>query len=127
MALQPANQRRYEQALGEADNLYAQREVRAEAASRAQLAYKEALRFRADGGFDQPLIQRRYLDLTDAVADQIIQRYNDAYGKLASDRPESALKAFDDLVDFYPDHAMGQQSLQRHIQKMRELARQRAD
>lgn len=123
---QPADERAYEQALAEAENLYAQRSVRENAAGQALWAYKQALSYRTEGSFDEPILQRRYLDLSDQVSQMLTERYRDAYGKYASDRYGQALSAFDTMIDLYPDYERGPASFQRHLQTMRDATRRQA-
>lgn len=123
---QAVNDLRASEAIREAQNQYALRDLKKDAPYRAMAAYKKALAYSPDTGFADPLAERRYLDLQQQLTADAQRRYRDALGKLKSRRFGDAYRALGDLMQRIPDHELGDASLQRHLQLLRDFARRRA-
>ncbi len=120
---QPNDDRVAEQAMKQAESFYGLRDVKDDAAFRAMDAYRKAAAYSPGGQLADPLAQRRYLDLQQQLIDDLTRRYTDAMAKLESRRYEAAYRAFDAVLERYPDYDRGDRSIHRHAQKLRDFAR----
>lgn len=123
----PTDDLRAERALEEAASFYGLREVNPAAAWKSMDAYRTAAGFLPDDRLDDPLTQRRYLDLQQTLVDDLQSRYVDALGKLESRRFAAASEAFRQLLIRFPDYEMGDDSIYRHVQRLREFAQRQAN
>lgn len=114
------------QLMSQAQEFYALRDVRPDAAYRAMDAYRKAASYLPGNTLPDALLQRRLLDLQQQIADDLIRRYKDIMGKLDSRRYATAANAIDDLLDRFPDHDRGEQSLHRHLRKLLDHARRKS-
>ncbi|MEM8495955.1 MAG: FHA domain-containing protein [Planctomycetota bacterium] len=119
----PTDDLRAERSLDQAEGFYAVREFNPGASWKAMDAYRTAAGFLPDDRLVDPLLQRRYLDLQQQLSEDLQRRYADALGKLESRRFRAAADAFDDLLIHYPDHERGDNSIARHVLRLREFAR----
>lgn len=115
-----------EQFMAQAQEFYALRDVRPDAAYRAMDAYRNAASYLPGNTLPDPLLQRRHLDLQQQLSDDVTRRYRDIMGKLDSRRYAAAALAIDDLLDRFPDHEQGERSLHRHLRKLLDYARRKA-
>ncbi len=122
----PTNDVLVERWLSEADEYYALRDVRPYAAYRAMDAYRQAASYMPGNTLEDPLLQRRYLDLQEQLVDDVTRRYRDLMGKLDSRRYGAAATAIENLLDRFPDHERGDDSLHRHLRRLLDHARSRA-
>ncbi len=122
----PTDDVRAERALEEAALNYGLIDINPDAAWKAMNAYRTAAGYLPDDRLDDPLLQRRYLDLQQRLSEDLSLRYADALGKLESRRFAAAAEAFDDLQKRFPDYELGDDSIYRHTQRLREFARQNA-
>ncbi|MEM8782562.1 MAG: FHA domain-containing protein [Planctomycetota bacterium] len=122
----PTDDLRAERELERAASYYALRQVNPDAPWRAMNAYRKAAGYLPDDRLADPLLQRRYLDLQQQLAEDLRRRYDDALGKLESRRFRAAAQSLDQLLRRFPDDELGEDALARHLLILREFARNHA-